>query len=480
MASKRSDGPAPHSPMPSGNKPEYDLLLEKGLPADEMAERFCIASVLIEPARWSEVSSILSGEDFHLEKHRRIFARISDLVERGEQVNRATLGSELQRQGQLESVGGFTYLVDLDKDIPALVNLPSFIRLVKEKSALRKIIFNAQKTINRALIGQDSVEELLADSTSQLQEITGGHIAEDDKGSTPLEIIENFPGKLSAFLDPTTRRTGLPSGLTKLDEMTGGFRGGELIVIAARPSVGKSSLMMNIAEHNVLNRRLRKSAAVWTLEMSDESLLTRTICSQARVPHHKFRAGFLNAEERRRIQIALAEITESRLRIYDTPGVNVNQIGSKVRRLVRDEGLHIAFVDYLQLISYAGRSENKNQEISYIGRQLKLLALECDIPVVLLSQLSRATERRGGDMRPMLSDLRDSGTIEENADLVLFLFRPDMYKKDREDLRGRAEVIIGKSRSGPIGTIHCRFRGDLTRFENAVQDIEPGGVDSES
>jgi len=241
--------------------------------------------------------------------------------------------------------------------------------------------------------------------------------------------------------------------------------------LAARPSMGKTALALNVAQHVATHPQMRKPVAVFSLEMSSASLLTRLLCSAARVDQHKFRAGYLNADERRKLQVALADLTESPLFLDDTAGVNLMDVHSKLRRMQAEHGLSLVVIDYLQLMSSRGRSENRNQEVSAISRGLKLMAKDLDVPFLVLSQLSRAAETRIGDHKPQLSDLRDSGSIEQDADLVAFIFREEVYKRDREDLRGLADLIIAKQRNGPIGNVPLRFLGQFTRFENRAEDL---------
>ncbi len=254
--------------------------------------------------------------------------------------------------------------------------------------------------------------------------------------------------------------------------MTSGMHAGVVIVLAARPSHGKTALALNIASHLTLTPALKKSVAVFSLEMSKSSLLGRLVCSHARVDAHKHRMGFLNAHEREKLQKSLSEVTDSHLRIYDQSGITMPEISKRIRRLAKEESLHLAIIDYLGLIGSHGRTENRNQEITVISRQFKMLASELEIPIIVLSQLSRANERRGTP-RPMLSDLRDSGSIEQDADIVAFIFREELYRRDREDLKGLADLIVAKQRNGPIGDVPLRFLSHLIRFENRADDLPP-------
>jgi replicative DNA helicase len=446
-----------------------DLAFERGLPANADAERFVLGSILLNQDVYFQVAGAIEPEDFSLEKHRRIFSRMKDLYARGEKIDRLTIANELMKQGQLESVDGFSYLVSLDEGLPQIANLDSYIRIVKDKATLRKLIFSAQKVIDRCLIGEDEPDEILAGAEESLLKL--GEARSGERLESPSTIIEKFPGGVNAFLDPSQRVSGLSTGFTKFDEMTGGLHGGELIILAARPSMGKTALALNMAQHVATHPLMKKPVAVFSLEMSSASLLTRLLCAAARVDQHKFRAGYLNADERRKLQVALGELTESPLYLDDTAGVNLMDVHSKLRRMKAEHGLSLVVIDYLQLMSTRGRIENRNQEVSALSRGLKLMAKDLDVPFIVLSQLSRASETRPGDHKPQLSDLRDSGSIEQDADLVAFIYREELYRKDREDLKGLADLIVAKQRNGPIGTVPLRFLSQFTRFENRAEDL---------
>lgn len=451
-----------------------DVALEKGLPVNLDAERYVLGSILIDESAYVQVAGILESEDFSLEKHRRIFLRMNELHERGERIDRVTLANELIRHNQLESVDGISYLVSLDDGLPAIANLESYVRIVKEKSLLRRIIFASQKLINRCLVGDEQAGSILAEAEEGFLRL--GESRDGNALARPGQIIEEFQGGLTAFLDPSKRIKGTGTGFRKFDEMTGGLHEGELIIIAARPSMGKTALAMNIAQH-VAGGESPRTVAVFSLEMSKESLLTRMICAGARVDQQKFRMGFLGQDERRRLQMSATDLVEAPLFIDDTASVNLLDMHAKLRRVKAEHGLGLVVVDYLQLMTGRGRFENRNVEVSSISRGLKLLAKELRVPFIVLSQLSRATETRMGDHRPQLSDLRESGSIEQDADLVGFIFREEVYKPDREDLRGLAELIIAKQRNGPTGKVKLVFLREYTKFENPVSDLddEPAG-----
>mgnify|MGYP001321708279 CR=1 FL=1 len=444
-----------------------EFALEKGLPANLEAERYVLGSVLLDDSLFVQVAAALEADDFSQEKHRRIFLRMSELHQRGEKIDRVTVAEELSRRNQLEACDGIGYLVSLDEGLPQIYNLDSYIRIVKDKSLLRRVIFTSQSLINRCLAGEEEPLEILAGAEEALLKL--GETKNRAGLATPEEIIEGLEGGLSAFLDPGRRIQGLSTGFRRFDELTGGLHAGELVILAGRPSMGKTALALNIAQHVAC--RLKKTVAIFSLEMSQEALLTRLLCAGARVDSHRFRLGCLDAEERRLLQGAASELVEAPLYIDDTSGSNLIDMHAKLRRLKAERPLGLVIVDYLQLMSGRGRFENRVQEISSLSRGLKLLAKELSAPMLVLSQLSRAPETRPGDHRPQLSDLRESGSIEQDADVVAFIFREEVYKPERDDLRGQAELILAKQRNGPTGRIQLVFLRDKTKFENRAQDL---------
>jgi replicative DNA helicase len=442
--------------------------IEKGLPTNVDAERFVLGSILLEDSFYVQAAGTLEGSDFSLEKHRRIFKRMGDIYERGEKIDRITVANELMKFSELESCDGLSYLVSLDDGLPQIPNVDAYIRLVKDKAILRSIIFASQHMINRAMVAEESPDEILAGAEETLLKL--GEAQVKSGLLNPDEILQNYEGGISAFLDPSKRVKGISTGFVKLDEYTGGLHGGEMFILAARPSMGKSALALNIAQHVAL--RMKKTVAIFSLEMSKESLLTRMLCSAARVDSQKFRSGYLSQEERRKLNAALQELVEAPLYIDDTAGLHLMDMHAKLRRLKSEQKgeLGLVIVDYLQLMSVRGRSENRNQEVSALSRGLKLLSKELNVPMMVLSQLSRAVETRQGDHRPQLSDLRESGSIEQDADVVGFIFREEVYNKDREDLKGLAELIIAKQRNGPVGTVNMVFLHAQTKFENRAEE----------
>jgi replicative DNA helicase len=445
-----------------------EVALQKGMPVNLDAERFVLGSILLDDARFLDVAGLLSSGDFALEKHRRIFVRMTELHERDEKIDRVTLANELLKYNELESVDGLSYLVSLDDGLPQISNLESYIRIIRDKATLRRIAMSAQHLMNRALMAEEDPAEILAGAEETLLRL--GESRQTGGLATPGEVIRRYEGGINAFLDPSKRLKGISTGFTKFDEMTGGLHAGDLFVLAARPSMGKTALALNICWH--VAARLFQPVAIFSLEMSQESLLTRMLCAAARVDSQKFRAGYLNEKERQQLRAAANQMVEAPLYIDDTAGVNLLDMHAKLRRLQQSgQKLGLVVVDYLQLMSMKGRTENRNQEVSQLSRGMKLMAKELGCPFLVLSQLSRAPETRQGDHRPQLSDLRESGSIEQDADLVGFIFREEVYKRDREDLRGLAELHLAKQRNGPIGTIDLVFLHSMTKFENRAEDL---------
>ena len=447
-----------------------DVTFERGLPANADAEQLVLGAIMLDDSSFVVIGAILEPNDFSLEKHKRIFNAMLALNEAGDRIDRVTVANELMRRGHLESVDGITYLVSLDNGLPQIYNLESYARIVKEKSLLRRIIINSQAIIERAMLDQEDPHVILGDAEESLLRL--GDAKSKDKLLRPGEIIEQFEGGISAFLDPSKRVSGLASGFFKIDEMTSGFHPGELIIVAARPAMGKTALALNIAQRIATRERDPRPVAVFSLEMSNEQLLTRLICAEAHVDQQKFRLGYLNQDERRMLQRAAVKLAEAPLFIDDSAGANLMDIHSKLRRIKAEHGLSLVVIDYLQLMSGRGRQENRTQEVSGLSRGLKLLAKELKVPFMVLSQLNRGPDTRPqGDHIPQLSDLRESGSIEQDADMVWFIFRPEYYKPDREDLRGLAEVIIAKQRNGPTGKVKLAFLRQFTKFENKTDDL---------
>ncbi|MDQ2775125.1 MAG: replicative DNA helicase [Acidobacteriota bacterium] len=454
-----------------------EISLDHPLPDNIDAERFVLGAIMSNENAFLQVAGTLSADDFSLEKHKRIFLRMSDLHERGERIDRVTLANELMKQGQLQSVDGLSYLVSLDDGLPELHNVESYVGIVKEKALLRRIITVSQDTINRCLGAEEEARNILGAVEDAFMKL--GDVQSKNALASPAQIITEYDGGINAFLDTSKRVKGISTGFLKFDEMTGGLREGELIILAARPAMGKTALALNIAQHVATNPQAPKAVAVFSLEMSKESLLTRMLCAAARVDQQRFRAGYLSGDERHALQEAMYRMVEAPLFLDDTAGTNLMDIHSKLRRLQAEQDLGLVVVDYLQLMQGRGRFENRVQEISSLSRGFKLMSKELRVPFLVLSQLSRAPETRQGDHRPMLSDLRESGSIEQDADLVGFIFREEVYRPDKESLKGIAELILAKQRNGPTGRVKLAFLNRFTKFENLATDTgeDDGGFE---
>jgi replicative DNA helicase len=446
--------------------------LDAGLPANIDAEKTILGAILLDNSAHSEAAERLEPDDFSLDSHKRIFLRMSELMNEQRAVDIVTLANELARAKEIEAVGGVAYLASLTEGLPMRPVIEDYIRIVKDKSLLRKLMLICSAAIARAADQSETALEVLDAAESQLLEVSEKGIT---RGLEALDqIVQKSFGSIDNLYKQSREVTGLATAFTELDRMTSGLQKGELVIIAARPSMGKTAFAINIAENAAI--KSKATVAVFSLEMSKESLLRRMLASQAWVDQRKLQTGFLGREDQERLQNALEQLVESRLYIDDSAGISLAEMRAKARRLKQTTGgLDMIVVDYLQLMSAtlpsAGgkRYENRTQEVSAISRGLKALAKELDVPVVALSQLSRASERRGDDKRPMLSDLRESGSIEQDADVVAFIHREAYYNRDEEmseSDRAKSEIIIAKQRNGPTGTVHLNFISRFTRFEN--------------
>jgi replicative DNA helicase len=446
--------------------------LDAGLPANIDAEKTILGAILLDNAAHSEAAEKLESDDFSLDSHRRIFLRMTELMNEQRAVDIVTLSHELSRYKEIESVGGVAYLASLTEGLPLRPVIEDYIRIVKDKSLLRRLMLICSSAIARAADQSETALEVLGSAEQALLEVGEKGIT---SGLQPLDqiVAESF-GSIDNLYKQSREVTGLATEFIELDRMTSGLQRGELIIIAARPSMGKTALAINIAENAAI--KSKATVAVFSLEMSKESLLRRMLASQAWVDQRKLQTGFLGREDHQKLQTALEQLIESRLFIDDSAGISLAEMRAKARRLKQTAGgLDLVVVDYLQLMSAtlpsAGgkRYENRTQEVSAISRGLKALAKELHVPVVALSQLSRASERRGDDKRPMLSDLRESGSIEQDADVVAFIHREAYYNRDEEmseSDRAKSEVILAKQRNGPTGTVHLNFISRFTRFDN--------------
>ena len=433
------------------------------LPHSDEAERSILGAVLLDNDQFHKAQELVFVSAFYSSRHRTIFQTMEGLMETGAAIDLVTLKDRLERNRHLESCGGPAYLASLLDGVPRSVNIEHYARIVREKAILRALIQAAHGILESAVRADRSSEQLLDDAERAIF-----RVAEDRLRTGFIALKEVAEQNLKTIEELTERReliTGVPTDFKEFDEMTSGLQPGELIILAARPSMGKTALALNVAQHCAL--RHGKSVGIFSLEMSHQQLFFRLLCSEARVDAHRLRTGRIGKEDWQKIIKAFGNLSEAPIYIDDTPGIGIMEMRAKTRRLALEHGLDLLMVDYLQLMRGRGaRYDNRQQEISDISRSLKELAKELNIPVLGLSQLSRAPEQRGGDHRPQLSDLRESGAIEQDADVVAFLFREELYKRDDPDLRGTAELIVAKQRNGPIGTVKLHFIREFTRFEN--------------
>jgi replicative DNA helicase len=430
------------------------------------AERSVLAAMCLAKEAIARAVERLEERSFYRESHRRIWMAMLALFERGEVVDLITLREELQRRGELESVGGASYLTDLFEYLPTASNVDYHAKIVAEKAILRHLIDGATSIVEESYRGAEPAASILDRAQQRIFDISAsrarqGFISMKQVVMDTFEIIQNL-------YDRKSHVTGLESGFIDLDAKTAGFQKSDLIIVAGRPSMGKTSFCLNIAEHLAIRRQT--PVAFFSLEMSKEQVAQRMLCSQARVDGHRLRTGFLADNEWPALTRAASQLSEAPIYIDDSPSLSILEVRAKARRLATEvPNLGLVIVDYLQLMRGGEDVENRQQEISRISQSLKSLAKELAVPVIALSQLSRAVETRGGDRRPVLSDLRESGAIEQDADVVIFIYRPELYDQENEEVRGIAEVIIGKQRNGPIGNFKLSFMSSYARFENLAQ-----------
>jgi replicative DNA helicase len=452
-------------------------------PASVHAEMTILGAMLVEPLAITDATMLLIADDFALDSHRRIFGAMLRLSEAGHAVDIVTCAEELKKQKELDAIGGVPYLASLSEGLPRKLSVESYVRIVRDKSLMRQLMTVCDTGMAAAADQSEEAIDVLNNVSTRLMEIsdhavTGGF---SDIG----EIVKSSFGSIDALYEQGREVTGLATHYIEFDRMTSGLQDSELIIIAARPSMGKTAWAINIAQNSAVKDG--KVVAVFSLEMSKESLLRRMLASEAMVNSRKIQTGFLGKEDKGKLISALERLIESKMFIDDTPGITLAEMRAKSRRLRQQEGrLDLIMIDYLQLMtasSGGGKKgfENRNQEVAAVSRGLKALAKEMKVPVIALSQLSRASEQRGGDKKPMLSDLRESGSIEQDADVVCFIHRDSYYNKDENgdedpDSKGKAEIIIAKQRNGPTGSVHLAYLSDYTRFENLSSgDYGEGG-----
>ena len=454
-----------------------DLTLDAGLPANLDAEKTILGAILLDNAAHAEAAEHIKPDDFSLDSHRRIFLRMSELIDTGRAVDIVTLSHELSRYKEVEAVGGVAYLASLTEGLPRRPVIEDYIRIVKDKSLLRRLMGICSAAIAKAADQSQDAIGVLDETESQLLEVSQSGLS---LGLQPIDVIvrDSF-GSIDNLYNHRGDITGLETGFTDFDRMTSGLQKGELIIIAARPSMGKTALAINIAQNAAV--RQKAIVAIFSLEMSKESLLRRMLAAQASVDQQKIQKGFFGRAEQEQLQEALSLLVESHIFIDDSAASTIAEMRAKARRLKQNNGgLDLIMIDYLQLMSATmpGASkrgfENRVQEVSAISRGLKAMAKELQVPVIALSQLSRSNEKRD-DKRPMLSDLRESGSIEQDADVVAFIHRESYYNR-KEDLsaeeKAEAEIIIAKQRNGPTGIVKMHWNSAYTRFDGVATHHE--------
>ena len=449
-----------------------DTTLERPLPQNLEAERSILGAVLLDNHALNAAVQVLRSEDFFLSQHRHIFERMVQLSEKQQAIDTITLMEDLARRGELEAAGGVAYLSQLADGLPRVTNVDHYARIVKEKAILRGLIHSTAAIQEQAFASGEDADVILDRAESKIFQLAEDRVKAGLIGVKDL-VKDGFE-RLEKIFSEGRRITGLATGYAGLDNETAGLQPSELIILAARPSMGKTALALNIAEN--VGLRQREPVAIFSLEMSKESLLLRLLASEARVDAHKFRTGHMSRDDWNKVTGALANLGEAPIWIDDSASSTVLEMGAKARRLKRDRGLSLMIVDYLQLVvpTGSGRQTNRQEEVSSMSRALKGLAKELKVPIVVLSQLTRAPERE--ERKPQLADLRESGAIEQDADVVLFINRPNFYKTDLpEEDRAKAELIIAKQRNGPTGTLNFVFLARHTRFEEAAPDAWGSG-----
>ncbi len=453
---------------------DLDLLfLKRTPPHSPEAERTVLGGILINPRNLNVVLSTLQPEDFYKDAHRKILGTIARLIDKGVQVELLAVSEELRREGALEEVGGAAYLSSLMDGVPRNLNVEYYAKVIKEKALLRRLILSSAQIISASYEEKEDADELLNAAQTAIIDVSEQRTRQ---GFIPLGALT---GPAMAMIEKLAERreavTGVDTGFRDLNKITAGFHPAELVIVAARPSMGKTAICLNMAQH--VGLRTDKSVGFFSMEMSKEALVIRMLCADALIDIKSVRTGFISDRELERLRLSAEALTPSRIFLDETPALTLMEMKAKARRLKMEGTLDIVFVDYIQLMRAGGRFENRNQEMSFISRSLKELAKELSIPVVGISQLSRAPEKMRREPRPMLSDLRESGAIEQDADVVIFIFRPEMYLSPEEReaqsaLQGIAEVIVAKQRNGPTGTVKLAFQNKFARFENLEYSYE--------
>lgn len=446
-----------------------------GLPSSVQTEVTVLGAMLLDAVAITDATAKLRPEDFALDSHQRVYRVMIDLLAQGHAVDLITVMDALSKRKELDAVGGAAYLAYLTEGIPRNPNIESYVRIVKDKSLLRQLLGIFNEGMAAASDQSEDATQVLNNVEVKLAEVADSAI---QRGFSNIpDIVASSFGSIDALYEQGREVTGLATHYIEFDKMTSGLQDGELIIIAARPSMGKTAWAINIGQNCAV--RDGKVVAIFSLEMSKESLLRRMLASEAMVGSRKLQTGFIPREDKGKLIAALDRLMNSKMFVDDTPGITLAEMRAKCRRLMQQEsGLDLIIIDYLQLMTgpkSGNKNENRTQEVAAISRGLKALAKELKVPVIALSQLSRGSEQRTGDKKPLLSDLRESGSIEQDADVVAFIHREEYYDRENEDLKGKAEIIIAKQRNGPTGSIQMAYLNDFTRFENLATGDDYGG-----
>ncbi|WP_371682763.1 replicative DNA helicase [Sporosarcina sp. PTS2304] len=436
-------------------------MIERTPPHNNEAEQSVIGAVFLEPQALITASEILMPEDFYRVAHKKIFETMLVLSDKGQPIDLVTITEELKVKNELEDIGGISYLTELANAVPTAANIVYYANIVEEKSLLRKLIRVATSIVEDGYTREDEVEALLGEAEKKMMEVSSRKNAGDFRHIKDV-LVESYDN-IELLHTRKGDVTGIPTGFRDLDKITAGFQRNDLIIVAARPSVGKTAFALNVAQN--VATKTDENVAIFSLEMGAEQLVMRMLCAEGNIDAQVLRTGNLEADDWRKLTMAMGSLSNAGIFIDDSPGIRINEIRSKCRRLQQEHGLGMIMIDYLQLIMGSGRgSDNRQQEVSEISRSLKALARELKIPVIALSQLSRGVEQRQ-DKRPMMSDLRESGSIEQDADIVSFLYREDYYDKETE-MQNMIEIIIAKQRNGPTGTVTLAFAKEYNKFLN--------------
>ncbi|MEX3746583.1 MULTISPECIES: replicative DNA helicase [Lysinibacillus] len=436
-------------------------MMDRVPPHNREAEQSVIGAIFLDPQSLITASEILLADDFYHNAHKQIFETMLRLSDQGKAIDVVTVTEELSAKKEIEDVGGLSYLLELANAVPTAANVAHYAKIVEEKALLRRLIRVATKIVEDGYTREDEVEALLGEAEKKMMEVASRKNAGDFKHVKDV-LVETFDN-IEQLQSQKGDVTGIPTGFRDLDHITAGFQRNDLIIVAARPSVGKTAFALNVAQSVAV--QARENVAIFSLEMGAEQLVMRMLCAEGNIDAQVLRTGALTTEDWGKLTMAMGSLSNSGIFIDDTPGVRINEIRAKCRRLAQEHGLGMILIDYLQLIQGSGKAgENRQQEVSEISRSLKHLARELKVPVIALSQLSRGVEQRQ-DKRPMMSDLRESGSIEQDADIVAFLYRDDYYDKESES-KNMIEIIIAKQRNGPTGTVTLAFKKEFNKFIN--------------